>query len=296
MRPTIQQLEAFLAVARTLNFRRAADESFTSQSALSAQIKRLEELLGVTLFERDRRRTRLTPEGERAHALALQVLQGIDALADAMRAEGDPLAGTVRVGVIPTIAPFLLPRFVKRLAAEHPASRVLFYEEPTSRLVTRMQAGEIDIAILDVDVDLANLRCQVLFEEALLVALSTGHALADRERLSLDDVADLDLLLLEEGHCLSARIRTFCRANDPQHAFGDFRATSIATLVQMVAAGVGVTLLPEMAARELATVPELRMIPFAPPAPTRRVGIAWRPTDRRERTFQRLAEIIEACG
>ncbi|MCA8942411.1 MAG: hydrogen peroxide-inducible genes activator [Planctomycetes bacterium] len=294
MRPTVQQLEAFLAVSRTLSFRQAAEQTFTSQSALSGQIKRLEEILGVKLFERDRRRTMLTPEGERARDLATRVLDDLDQLTAAMRTDGDPLAGRIRIGAIPTVAPFLIPRLVAKVRTDHPETQLLVLEEPTARLVSRLQDGELDAIVLDVDVELGSAKSMVLFEEALSLAVGNGHELAGRDQVTLDDLDGLDLLLLEEGHCLSDRIRSFCRSD--QSEFGDFRATSLVTLVQMVAAGTGATLLPEMAARDFASVPGLTIVPFAEPAPSRRIGIAWRPTDARGRTIEALAAAIEACA
>ena len=295
MRPTIPQLEAFLAVARTLNFRRAADETFTSQSAISAHVKRLEELLGVELFERNRRRTLLTKAGERAQGLAQDLLQQLDQFVESLTDQGDPLAGTMRIGAIPTIAPFVIPRFVSRVAKEHPATKLLVYEETTPQLVARLQAGEVDAILVDVDVDLANSHSEVLFEEALVLTVSEQHPMAQRKSVSLEEVAELDLLLLEEGHCLSDRIRTFCQASESS-VHGDFRATSLVTLVHMVAVGTGVTLLPQMAVRDLGRIGGLRLVPFSDPAPTRRIGIAWRPTDRRDRTFRRLGELVESSS
>ena len=282
-------------MARTLSFRRAAAESYTSQSALSAHVKRLEELLGVTLFERDRRRTLLTPDGERAQEYATRILQDLDQLLDAMRDDGDPLAGTLRLGVIPTVAPFLLPRLVAKVAEHHPQTHLLVYEDPTARLIARMQGGEVDAIVLDVDVDLANLCSEVVFEDALVFACGASDPFAHRNLVTLAEVGERDLLLLEEGHCLSDRIRAFCQSSATS-AHGDFRATSLVTLVHMVASGTGVTLLPEIAARDFASTPGLSIIPFEPPAPSRRIGIAWRPTDRRERAFRQLAELVEECA
>ncbi len=295
VRPTIQQLESFLAVARTLSFRRAAEESFTAQSALSAQVKRLEELLGVRLFERDRRRTRLTEDGERARGMALQVLEDLDRLVDAMRADRDPLAGTLRLGVIPTIAPFLVPRLAAVLRERHPGAELLVQEDPTTRLAARLLSGDLDAVVLDIDVELPNLRSEVVYEESLVLACPPDHPLAERESVTLDDVAEHELLLLEQEHCLSDRIRSFCQGPRGQ-AFGDFRATSLLTLVHMVAAGVGATLLPEFAARDFTHLPGLSLVPFADPAPARRVGLAWRPSDARERAFETLAALIDVAA
>ncbi|MEZ5966631.1 MAG: hydrogen peroxide-inducible genes activator [Planctomycetota bacterium] len=295
MRPTVAQLEAFLAVARTLNFRQAAAETFASQSALSAQVMRLEELLGVRLLERDRRRVLLTPDGEIVRRYAQRVLDAVDEMVGASHPAGDVLAGALRVGVIPTIAPYVVPKLLPAVARAHPKARLLVREDRTNRLVAMVQAGELDVVVLDIDVDIGTLHSEFLFEDAFLLAAPEAHPLAQREHVDLADLDDVDLMLLEDGHCLSDRIRLFCRRAEDREG-GDFRATSLGTLVHMVAAGTGVTLLPEMAARELASLPGLRLVPFRPPAPSRRVGIAWRASDGRVPSFHRLAELIEATS
>ncbi len=295
MRPTIAQLEAFLAVARTLSFRGAAAETFTAQSVLSAHVMRLEELLGVKLLERDRRRVLLTADGAKAQQHAQRVLAALDALMGATRGAGNVLSGALRVGLIPTVAPYLVPKLLPTVATAHPDARLLLREDRTSRLVAMVQAAELDVIVLDIDVDLGTLHSEFLFEDAFLLATPTGHALAGKTEVTLADVDDVDLMLLEDGHCLSDRIRSICRhANDGDR--GDFRATSLGTLVHMVASGVGVTLLPEMAAREAKAIAGLRLVPFASPAPTRRIGIAWRASDGRVPSFRRLAELIEASS
>jgi len=295
MRPTVAQLEAFLAVARTLNFRQAAAETFTSQSALSAQVMRLEEILGVRLLERDRRRVLLTQDGAKVRQYAERALDALDELVGASRAEGDVLTGALRLGVIPTIAPYVVPELLPAVARAHPRARLLVREDRTNRLVAMVQAGELDVIVLDIDVDLGTLHSEFLFEDAFLLAVPADHPLARHDQVAVGDLDEVELLLLEDGHCLSDRIRSICRRAQDNES-GDFRATSLGTLVHMVAAGVGVTLLPEMAAREYGRLPKLRLVPFAPPAPSRRVGIAWRASDGRVASFKRLAELIEATS
>lgn len=295
MRPTIAQLEAFLAVAQTLSFRRAAAETFTSQSALSAQVMRLEELLGVKLLERDRRRVLLTADGKKAQSHAQRVLEAIDTLVGATRADGDVLKGVLRVGFIPTVAPYLVPKLLPAVSQAHPSTRLLLREDRTNRLVAMVQAAELDVIVLDIDVDLATLHSEFLFEDAFLLAVPALHPLASKSEVTLGDLDELELLLLEDGHCLSDRIRSICRQSQDSDS-GDFRATSLGTLIHMVASGVGVTLLPEMATREARSIPGLRLIPFKAPAPSRRIGIAWRASDGRVASFRRLAELIEASA
>ena len=293
MRPSIAQIESFLAVARTLSFRRAAAETFTSQSALSAQVMRLEELLGARLLDRDRRRVLLTPQGEQAMKLCNAVLVAIDDLGAAMKTGADRLAGTLRLGVIPTIAPYVVPRLLPAVAKLHAKARLLLREEPTSRLVAMLQAAELDVLLVDVDTDLGNLHREPIFADAFVLAVPRDHGLASRSQVTLADLDDYELMLLEEGHCLSERVRAFCRRDDGDGVC-DFRATSLTTLVHMVANGSGITLLPEMAARDLSTMDGLRLVPFADPQPQRRVGLAWRQGDSRAPAFAELARIVES--
>lgn len=301
MRPTIAQLESFLAVAKTLNFRRAAAESYQSQSALSAQVMRLEELLGAQLLERDRRRVLLTDRGREAVELANRVIDAVDALVGAMRAPSDQLRGTLRLGVIPTIAPHLVPRFLPALRREHPDLRLLLREDLTARLVAMVQAAELDVLLVDLDTELANLQQLFLFDDAFLLAVREDHELATAKQVPFSVVDHLELMLLEEGHCLSDRIRKVCRRAAQQDGddaegptYHDFRATSLGMLVQMIASSGGVTLLPEMSAADFRPIPHLRLVPFSAPAPARRIGLCWRPGDGRAPAFAALGALIEA--
>ncbi|MFK7742638.1 MAG: LysR substrate-binding domain-containing protein [Planctomycetota bacterium] len=295
MRPTIAQIESFLAVAKTLNFRRAAAESYQSQSALSAQVQRLEELLGAKLLERDRRRVLLTDQGRDAVELAHRIIAATDELVGAMRAPHDQLHGSLRVGVIPTIAPHLVPRFLPSVQRAHPDLRLLLREDLTSRLVARVQSAELDVLLVDLDTELGNLHQQFLFDDAFVLAVRADHELADEKAVPFETIEAMELLLLEEGHCLSDRIRSVCRRAQ-EDDFCDFRATSLTMLVQMIAVNGGATLLPEMAAPDFQGVANLRLVPISPTAPTRRIGLAWRPGDGRASAFEALGERIEACS
>lgn len=253
---------------------------------------RLEELLGAQLFERDRRKVLLSDKGKEALGMTRSVLEAVDALVGAMRRGGDQLAGTLRLGVIPTIAPHLVPRFLPALAAQHPQARLLLREDLTARLVAMVQAAELDAILVDVDADLANLQSVRIFDDAFLLAVPHDHPLAKREQVTLAEVEVLELMLLEDGHCLSDRVRSFCSHHDDA-GFCNFRATSLVMLVYMVASGEGATLLPEMAARDFRTVPNLVLVPIVDPAPFRRIGIAYRASDGRAESFGKLAGIVE---
>ena len=298
MRPTIAQLESFLAVAKTLNFRRAAADSYQSQSALSAQVMRLEELLGTSLLERDRRRVLLTDKGREAVELANAVIAATDALTGAMRAPQDQLRGVLRLGVIPTIAPHLVPRFLPVAAEQHPELQLMLREDTTARLVAMVQAAELDVLLVDVGAELANLQTIELFDDAFVLAVRDDHELTAATFVTLEQVDELDLLLLEEGHCLSDHVRSLCRSGrDQEHGSGGaLRATSLTTLVHMIAVHGGATLLPEMARDDFATIPHLCTLPFAAPPPTRRIGLAFRRGDGRATAYEHLAALIEATG
>jgi LysR family hydrogen peroxide-inducible transcriptional activator len=292
-RPTIRQLEYLVALAETLNFRKAAERCYVSQPALSAQIKNLEELLGVRLFERDARRVLPTAVGIQVAAQAREVLGKCDELSAVAANFGDPLAGRLRLGVIPTVAPYVLPKVLPAVRRRFPKLELLIREDRTSALLEELGAGRIDLLLLALDVELGDVETQLLFEEAFVFAAPAGHRLGRRKRIGQEDLAGERVLLLEDGHCLRESALEICRRGKAREV-DDFRATSLGTLVQMVASGVGVTLLPEMAVPIEVRAGEIATVPFAPPPPTRQVGLAWRPTSARGAAFRLLGEVIEA--
>jgi len=290
MRPTIRQLEYLVAVAETLHFRKAAQNCAVTQPALSAQIQGLEQLLGIQLFERNRRRVLLTKAGREAVARARRVLEDCDALAEAARSASEPLAGELRMGVIPTVAPYLLPRVLPCLRENHPKLRLFLREEFTHDLVDRLNSGELDCLLLALPVSGGDFEHQLLFNDAFWLALPHGHALLARETVKYDDLKDQEVLLLEDGHCLRDQALAICNRGGANESMR-VRATSLGTLTQMVSGGLGVTLLPELAiaveAREGSGV-ELR--PFAEPVPQREIGLVWRRGSARALEFRQLGE------
>lgn len=293
-RPSVRQLEYLLAVSDTLHFRRAAEAEGVTQPALSAQIQALEEVLGVQLFERTRRKVLPTAAGRAVAARARVVLQALDALVDAARADSAPLAGPLRLGVIPTIAPYLLPRILPGLRAEFPEMVLFLREEFTDTLLERLSQGELDLALLALPVDGAELESLPLFNDDFLLAVHGRHPLAKKKRVVERDLDGEDVLLLEDGHCLRTQALAVCSRAGAKEATR-VRATSLGTLVQMVAGGLGVTLLPELSvAVEARSARGLVVVPFEDPAPTRQVGLVWRRASPRGAEFARLGERMVA--
>lgn len=294
MMPSLRQLEYFVAVARTLNFRQAAEECLVSQPALSAQIQQLETTLGVQLFERNKRRVLLTPAGRELSDRARRVLHDVGDLVASAAAFHAPLEGPLRLGVIPTVAPYLLPRALPSLRARYPALQLFLREDQTASLVQRLDEGEIDVVLLALEAELGDTETVRLFDDPFLLALPAGHALAARAHVTEADLHGEVILLLEEGHCLRAQALSFCeRAATPEHDVAGFAATSLPTLLEMVAAGLGVTLIPEMAvASATASGGELVFRPFAGTPPQRSIALGWRAHSPRRGEYELLAEVL----
>ena len=290
-RTTVRQLEYFVALAERLNFRRAAESCFVSQPSLSAQIAQMEALLGVKLFERDRHGARLTPAGEALLPEAREILAGCDRLGQLARSLGAPLAGPLRLGVIPTIAPYLLPRVLPAVHEAHPRLEVFLREDLTDRLVDQLEEGALDLLLLAVDLDLGSLATLPLFSDPFVLAVREGDELASAAEARIADLEGRDVLLLDEGHCLREQTLPLCEAAGSE--LGGFRASSLGTITQMVASGLGITLLPELAIeREAAAVPQLRTIAFGADGPARSVGLAWRPNSPRAEEYRALGETL----
>jgi LysR family hydrogen peroxide-inducible transcriptional activator len=285
----LKDLRYLVAVADERHFGRAARKSHVSQPTLSAQLRKLEDYLGVRLIERQPRRIALTDAGEKVVARARRILQDSDEIVSMARHASDPLTGTLKVAFIPTIGPYLLPRVAPRLRKALPRLKLLLFEHQTAVLLERLQAGAIDLGILALPVALDGLESRVLFDEPFSVALSPGHPLAEKKALRPADLDGATLLLLEDGHCLRDQALEVC-ARVNVHESGDYRATSLETLRQMVAAGHGITLLPEMALHgPYDDARNLIVRPFAKPVPRRQVGAVWR------RSSTRLPAIEAVC-
>ncbi len=242
----LHQLRYFLAVARTCNFSRAAEQCRVAQPSLSQQIMKLEDELKERLFERTKRDVSLTPAGERFRAHAERILDEVELARDAVGEAGGALRGRVTLGALPTVAPYYLPVRLRAFAAKHPGVEVVVHEDTTAQLVRAVQAKELDVALLSLPVEGAGLAVEEFFDEDLLVALPAKHALAAKKRLGLDDLECEAFILMKEGHCLAGQALQFCRLNGfaPRVSF---RSAQIETVLAFVAACWGVSVVPAMA-------------------------------------------------
>jgi len=292
---TLRDLEYLVALAETRHFGRAAERCHVSQPTLSAQVRKLEDSLGVALVERRPRRVALTAAGVAVVERARRMLRDAEDIQALGRASQDPLAGQLRVGFIPTLGPYLLPRIAPRIARALPKLQLMLYEYQTAPLIERSVGGELDLAILALPADTKGLMTRSLFAEAFLVAMPEHHRLTAKKRVKQGDLAGEKLLLLEEGHCLRDQALEVCERAGTEEQ--DFRATSLETLRQMVAAGLGITLLPRLAAEgPFASARGLVVRPFAPPAPNRVIGAAWRRSTSRAAAIAAVCDIIAKTG
>jgi LysR family hydrogen peroxide-inducible transcriptional activator len=277
----LKDLKYLVAVADTLHFGQAAERCFVSQPTLSAQLKKLEEYLGVQLIERAPRQVSLTAAGTAIAARARRVVESSDEIVELARTHRDPLAGRLRVAFLPTIGPYLLPELAPRLRRALPRIEFLLYEYQTGPMLERLHANELDLGVLALPVDLDGLTAQKLYDEPFVVAMPARHALTKNAQIQVKDLQGETLLLLEEGHCLRDQALDVCgRVRVQEHQ--DFRGTSIETLRQMVATGAGLTLLPQSASRGgYAHARGVALRPMAAPAPTRTIGAVWRKSSAR---------------
>ena len=295
-RPSIRQLESLVAVSDHRSFRRAAAALGISQPALSAQVQAAELLLGVQVFERDRRSVLVTPAGEDVVGRAREALASIDAVGDAARRRAEPLVGPLRLGVIPTVAPYWLPPLLPAVRAKFPRLELILREDQTARLLAQLGAGTLDVALLAIPVP-GDLTTAEVAREAFVAAAPRGSRLAGkRGKVTERDLDDHTVLLLEDGHCLRDQALAVCERGGAIESM-EVRATSLPTLVQMVAGGLGVTLLPEAAAAALVQPRgPVEVTPFAGPAPGRTLGLTWRTSSARLREFRLLAETLRGAA
>ncbi len=288
----LKDLRYLVAVADERHFGRAARRCFVSQPTLSAQLKKLEDYLGVQLIERQPKRVLLTAAGEQVVERARRILEASEEVVALARAHRDPLSGPLRVALLPTIGPYLLPRIVPALRRSLPRVKLLLYELLTAQILERLRAGELDMGVLALPVELDGLASRELYQEPFQVALPEQHRLARRASIRLEELRGEPLLLLEEGHCLRDQALEIC-ARSGVSAQQDFRATSLETLRQMVASGAGVTLLPELAGKGAYGAARGVVIrPLARPAAVRRVGAVWRPSSPRVAAITALCDLI----
>jgi len=286
---TLKQLHYFEVLARHLHFGRAAAACSISQPALSMQIKELEETLGVSLIERGPRQVRLTSFGEETAQRARDVLRSVDELQNLARASQDHLVGRLRIGVIPTIAPYLLPRVIASLTAHHKDLDIHVRETQTPQLIRELLQGRLDLAIAALPISEPSLTEAVLFEEDFVLVRPIEDA--DQPVPSGDKLREMRLLLLEEGHCFRDQALSFCNVQSglPREMLD---ASSLSTLVQMVSAGFGVTLIPEMAVTAETNSAVVAVSRFEPPTPTRTIGMLWRKSSPLAQQLGDIADIL----
>jgi LysR family hydrogen peroxide-inducible transcriptional activator len=289
MRPSVRQLEAIVAVADQRHFGRAARACAITQPALSSQVQLLEQDLGLRIFERSRRGVLVTRSGEAVLERARAALKALDGVVAAAR-ECGPLAGPLHLGVIPTVAPYFLPRWLPRVREAHPELRLFLHEDRTARVVERLRQGELDLLLLALPIEGGDLQSVPLLDEPFLLAAPAGHRLArgGRRRVAESELEDEVVLLLEDGHCLRDQALSVCGMAGARESL-EVRASSLATLVQMVANGLGVTLLPESAApAEVHPGDRIVLRRFRTPEPTRCIGLVWRKASPRAEGFAAL--------
>ena len=288
----LRDLRYLVALADLKHFGRAAEACFVSQPTLSTQVKKLEDELGVALVERSPRKVMLTDTGQGVGERARGILREVDQIRELARRTRDPESGTVRLGFFPTLGPYLLPHVVPRIRARFPRLELLLVEEKTSTLVRMLHEGKLDAAGLALPIHDEQLHAEFLFEEPFLLAVPQGHELTRRASLRMDDLHDQSLLLLEDGHCLRDQALDVCHMSGAGEKTG-FRATSLETLRQMVAANVGITLLPMLAVKPpVSASDDIRLLRFRDATPNRRIALAWRKSSAVGEFLQKLAAVI----
>jgi LysR family hydrogen peroxide-inducible transcriptional activator len=291
---SLRQLQYAVAVADARSFRRAAEQCGVSQPSLSAQLAQLEGALGVRLFERDRRRVLPTPAGQQLIERARRVLIDADDLVDAARRLGDPLAGPLTIGVIPTISPYLLPVAAPAIRRAHPRLTVRWVEDKTETLARELHVGRLDAALLALEADLGGpLQREVIGRDPFVLAAPRKHPLGKSSGpANLAELRGAHLLLLDDGHCLRDQALAVCAGARTEELA--FRATSLPTLAQMVSAGAGVTLLPRMAVATESRRADLTVRPIADDRAFRTLALVWRPTSPSGPALRQLAATIRA--
>ena len=298
MRPVnLRDLKYILAVAETRHFGRAAERCFVSQPTLSGQIKKLEDALGVVIFERTNRSVVVTPVGEAILAHARLAVEQADTIDQVARAHQDPLAGPLRVGAIPTLSPYLMPLVLVPLKRTYPKLRLVLSEEITDSLLGRLHRHEIDAALLATAPDDADLDAMPLFDEPFWLAHPRNHPLGEKDEIDAADLRSIELLLLADGHCLTHQVMEVCRlAERPTHGeMADLRAASLETLLQLVGAGFGCTLVPALAVRGCwMTDSGIVVRPLNLPDAFRRISLVYRRSFPRRAALEVFAAVVRS--
>ena len=286
----IRELEYLVMLADLRHFGHAAEACFVSQPTLSTQIKKLEEELGVQLIERAPRKVMLTEAGTEIVDRARIVLRDIKQIEEVAARTRDPEAGVIRLGLFPTLAPYLLPHVVTGIQNNYPRLELLLVEDKTEKLLQQLHQGHLDAALLAIPLDDDGLCIEPLFTETFVAAVPSGHPLADRSKLEIQDLKGQTVLLLEDGHCLREQALDVCQMASANEKQG-FRATSLETLRLMVAANVGITLLPLLATLPpVAVTKSIELLKFSEPQPQREIGLVWRKSSALGTFLQKFAD------
>lgn len=291
----LRDLKYIISVAETRHFGKAAERCFVSQPTLSGQIKKLEEELGVTIFERTKRSVELTPIGEEIVEHARKLMEQADVIEQLARNFHDPLAGPLRVGAIPTLSPYLVPLIIIPLKKRYPQLKLVLSEEVTDRLTEHLRNHEIDAALIATQVSELDLKTIPLFDEPFWLAHPSNHPLSTKNEISRHDLEQLDLLLLSDGHCLAQQVMNVCGWEDRpvQGEMGDLQAASLETLLQLISAGFGCTLVPALATRgSWMTDRGIIARKLVLPDTYRRISLAFRSSFPRLKALEAFAEII----
>ena len=297
---TLTELRYIVAVARERHFGRAAEKCFVSQPTLSVAIRKLEDELGVTLFERGPGEVAVTPVGSRVVEQAQRVLEEASTIKHIAEAGKDELAGPLRLGAIYTIGPYLLPKLIPILRRTAPAMQLLIQENFTHRLAEELRSGEVDVILVALPFEAPGVETRAVYDEPFMVAVPKGHPWENRKRITSEELTNESLLLLGEGHCFRDQVLEIChtvRARDRSPLARTLEGGSLETIRQMVAGGVGVTVLPATSVGTSGGAADLiRILPFAKPVPTRRVGLAWRRSFPRPEAIEALRKGVLACN
>ena len=297
---TLTELKYIVAVARERHFGRAAEACFVSQPTLSVAVKKLEEELDTKIFERGANEVSVTPLGEQIVRQAQQVLEQAAAVKEIARRGKDPLAGALRLGIIYTIGPYLLPELVKHAIRRTPQMPLMLQENFTVRLLEMLRSGELDCAIMAEPFPDTGLAIAPLYDEPFMVAVPKGHALARRKSITAEELKRETMLLLGTGHCFRDHVLEVCPefarfATDAEGMRKSFEGSSLETIRHMVASGMGITVVPQLSVRP-ESQPLVRYLRFAEPAPSRRVVLAWRRTFTRYEAIAALRNTVYACA
>ena len=291
--PSVMQLRVFITVAERLHFRSAAEELGMSQPSLSQALATLEEGLGLRLVERSTRSVLVTPTGRRLLPFARAAVTAVDAVSDVAAGSGGLLSGTLRIGVIPTAAPYLLPGLLPALAERFPDLKPRIVEDQTARLVDGLRSGVIDLAIMAVPTDASGVVSIPLYQEKFALLVPAGHDLAGAVSISPEVLADQPLLLLDEGHCLREQTVDLCRrVSVPVLGREESRAASLTTAVQCVAGGLGVSIVPQSAVGPESRDPGIGVATFAEPAPGRTMGLFLRTASADDEAYAELGRVV----